>query len=461
MSVITETPAVSIQEKAARARLLIEQVRSMNLDTTTDESGINSGEKAKEARSKMEEATRLASEVKEMRQSSDAEVAKSLLEKFNLDDANADSQWGAQSDSTLGTKGLLSGSSSSNFDPLQQQFLDEGGYKDPRSQINPLSAKSRITMTEKAVERMAVLKALSEGTTTAGGFLVPPQWMQELFAEVRRQGNALRRYGWLNIHPVTTNQILLPKGSGAASVGWVAENATKPSADQTFAQVTVNIFTAAGISKLSKQLVDDSSPTAVDLATRELASLMGVLEEQAIVNGSGSGQPRGILNTTGTNLITVATNTALAIFDALLDGLVAIQTSYYGAPNGALVSPRRLAFLQKARDTQGRYLIEAGARGSGLLNTQTPVDIMGIPVGVSTNVPTNLGGTTNQDAIILGDWNEAHWFQRQDQTLDASDQAGTAFEQNQVWFRLEERAGFSAERYPAAFAVLTGAGLVP
>jgi HK97 family phage major capsid protein len=149
-----------------------------------------------------------------------------------------------------------------------------------------------------------------------------------------------------------------------------------------------------------------------------------------------------------------------------LDAIVAIQTSYFGAPNGALVSPRRLAFLQKAKDGGGQYLLAApGTRGpnggSGLLATQAPIEILGIPIGVSTNIPTNLGVGTNQDAIIVGDWNEAHWFQRQDMTLDSSDVAGTAFEQNQVWFRLEERVGFTAERFPQAFAVISGAGLVP
>lgn len=85
--------------------------------------------------------------------------------------------------------------------------------------------------------------------------------------------------------------------------------------------------------------------------------------------------------------------------------------------------------------------------------------LLGLPIGVSTNVPTTLADETaatpteTADAIIVGAWNEAHWFQRQDVTLDVSDTAGTAFENNQTWFRLEERAGFSAERYPAAFAV--------
>lgn len=456
---VTQNPATGWKEKADRARQLVEEVKSLNLEGG-DDSGINSGELAQEARAKLIEATKLADEAKTERKSAAVPSINELMERFELTNADGDSQMYAS-----GT-GVVSGQSSASTLKTKASdsiFVDEGN---PIKADSPLAAKSRLVLSQKARRDMDA-KALAEGTTTTGGFLVPPQWMQELFAETRRQGNALRRYGWLNVHPVTdTNQVLLPKGSGSATVGWVAENAAKPSADQAFAQVAVNIFTAAGISKLSKQLVDDSSPTATDVATRELASLMGVLEEQAAINGTGTGQPRGILNTTGVNAVALATNTAVATLDALLDAIVAIQTSYFGAPNGALVSPRRLAFLQKAKDGGGQYLLAApGTRGpnggSGLLATQAPIEILGIPIGVSTNIPTNLGVGTNQDAIIVGDWNEAHWFQRQDMTLDSSDVAGTAFEQNQVWFRLEERVGFTAERFPQAFAVISGAGLVP
>lgn len=458
MAVVTAPEPQTWQDHAEAARKLVEEVKSVNLDGKDDQSGIDSGEKAKEARTKMEQAVAYAKRAKEMRKENDADYTKMLLERFDLDDSNADSVWGADKGSG-GQKGLIT--STSEFDPLKQEMRDGGASADPFAEMR----KSKIIATEKALDRLN-LKALAEGTAASGGFLVPPAFLQDMFAEVRRAGNTLRRLGWLNVHPVETNQVLLPKGSGAATVGWVAENATKPSADQAFGQVTVNIFTAAGISKLSKQLVDDSSPTAVDLATRELASLMSILEEQAVINGSGTGQPRGILQTSGVNNVPLATNTATAIVDAILDAIVAIQSGYFGAPTGVLMHPRRMGFIQKAKDNNGQYLFTgAGLRSpggaAGLGIGQAAFELLGLPVGISANIPTNLGAGTNQDAIVVGDWTEAHWFQRQEVQLDASDVAGTAFEQNQVWFRLEQRAGFSAERYPGAFAAVTGAGLVP
>lgn len=448
---IVETPAPGWKAKHERALKLINEVKALNAAGTEGQTGVDEGQKSEEVTKKMAEATRLAEEVKSFKRAEQTEA--DLLEMVEVED-----------DGT--TKGTVTGSSTKERQVAKKEVADFRG--------------DRVELTHKAAERMGFdTKALTEGTASAGGYLVPPQWLQELFAGVRRQGNAFRRYGWLNVHQVNTNQVLIPKGSGSASVGWVAENATKPTADQTFGQITVNVFTAAGISKLSKQLVDDSNPAATELAIQELGALLGILEEQAILYGTGTAQPRGILNTTGVNAVDLGTATAQAIVDGILDAIVAIQTNYFGAPNGVLLHPRRLAMLQKGKDTTNQYLFnpvsgmgsERGPGGGAGLNADEPQwNLLGLPLGISANLPTNVdtagvvgGGTgaATRDLIVVADFNEAHLFQRQEQTLDVSDIAGTAFESNQVWYRMEERLGFTAERYPKAFAVCTGAGLVP
>jgi HK97 family phage major capsid protein len=172
---------------------------------------------------------------------------------------------------------------------------------------------------------------------------------------------------------------------------------------------------------------------------------------------------------------TDATPTAQELIDKIIDSISSFQSAYFMPPTGILMHPRRLAFLQKGKDTTTNYLFNSpgtfrapGGLGATIGATSVSTgevaampSLLGLPIGTSTNIPTNIGAGTNEDIVIVGDWNEAHWFQRQDVTLDASNQASTAFETNQTWFRLEERAGFSAERYPTAFRVISGTGLVP
>ena len=138
---------------------------------------------------------------------------------------------------------------------------------------------------------------------------------------------------------------------------------------------------------------------------------------------------------------------------------------------------RRLGWLLKGKDTSNNYLFNRQGTfrqptATPLTSTVTsqstgystpPYDLFGLPIGTSVNIPTTLNfgstGSSDQDIIIVGNWNEAHWFQRQDVTMDTSDVAGTSWETNQVWIRGEERFGFTAARYPTAFACVFGKGL--
>jgi HK97 family phage major capsid protein len=331
----------------------------------------------------------------------------------------------------------------------------------------------------KAFNPESFQKAMVEGTLNAGGYLVVPQYLQDLFAAVRGQGNVLRRYGWLNIHPTTSNTVYIPRGTGATTVGWTAELASKSTADLGFAQLQINIYTLAGLGYASLQLLADGDPSVADLTLNDLALRLANAEELAILNGSGSGQPRGIIQTSGINDKTTAiaaSPTGQTYIDAIIDGILAIQTNYYGPPTGILMHPRRLSFLQKAKDANNNYLFNApntyrapGDFSSGIgvtSQTQGTVaalpDLFGLPIAVSTNIPTNLtySSGTNEDAVIIGAWNEAHWFQRQDVTVDSTTEGAGTFETNQIAYRLEERAGFTAGRFPSAFTVISGAGAV-
>lgn len=446
------------QQKHERATALVQQVKK-------DKEGIQKAEDAEKLTAKMTDARRLMAEVQAERKDEENHRLTALLEEFERQQDNSSAQQAA------------SPRDGAVVAPVQTQQA-----KVDETMRAAFSTKSRLVVdnarsAERVAEALPILKAaLSEGTPGSGGFLVPPLYMQDLFAATRRQGNALRALGWLSVHPVdSSNQVMIPRGSGAATVGIVAENATKPSADQTFTQIQISIFTWAGISKQSKQMAADATPMVLDLSTRELGSLIGNLEEQKIINGSGTGEPRGILNVIGLSSPSplAAGLTQQAVVDKMLDAVVGITTNYFGPPSGALMHPRRLAWLLKAKDTQNNYIFNPGGQtrspnftdaADGVTSVATgqrdpAYNLFGLPIGISANVPTTLGAGTNEDVIVVGAWQEAHWFQRQDVTVDVTDTAGTSFEQNQVWIRMEERAGFSAERYPTAFAVVTGPSL--
>jgi HK97 family phage major capsid protein len=117
--------------------------------------------------------------------------------------------------------------------------------------------------------------------------------------------------------------------------------------------------------------------------------------------------------------------------------------------------PRTWVRIIKDKDAAGVWTIEprenrVGARPTG-------GSLFGVPVVLSNRIPTNLGGTTNQSAIIVGDFSEALILDRQGITVDESPHV--YFTSNQTVFRAEMRVGFTAARTPTAFDVIGGAGL--
>jgi HK97 family phage major capsid protein len=303
-------------------------------------------------------------------------------------------------------------------------------------------------------------KAMTEGVQAQGGYLVRPAIERQL-VEARELDNVLRALcSKIN---VTTNGIQLDQLGLSTTAGWVAELATKPeSTAMTLASITASVFTAAGLATVSNQLLADSNPSIDGLVTADLAKRLVALEETAFLNGSGTGQPLGILQTPGVGATALTDTTAIALANAILTAIGAVETAH-GAPSAILMHPRTWTRLLIASDSTGAYLLNpAGPGESAITGPRTiargPQKVLwGVPVITSNRMPTNLGTGTNESRVIVGDFKEALILDRQGITVD--DSSHVYFTTNQTVFRAEERVGFTAARTPLAFNVVGGVGL--
>lgn len=316
------------------------------------------------------------------------------------------------------------------------------------------AAKERLTAGFEGLNSEG--KAMTEGTAAQGGYLVRPQIERQLVL-ARESDNVLR--GLCSKLNVTTNSIQLDQLGLTTSAGWVAELATKPeSTGMTLATVSASVFTAAGLVTASNQLLADSNPAIDGLVTADLAKRLVALEETAFINGTGTGQPLGILQTPGIGATALTATDVLSLLDAILDAIAAVETNH-GAPSAILMHPRTWTRILKARDTQGAYYIDpTGGPQDPRTGLRGPVKTLwGYPVITSNRVPTNLGAGTNESRVIVADFKEALILDRQGITVDES--SHVYFTTNQTVFRAEQRVGFTAARTPLAFNVVGGAGL--
>jgi HK97 family phage major capsid protein len=303
-------------------------------------------------------------------------------------------------------------------------------------------------------------KAMTEGVNAQGGYLVRPQ-VERQIVEARELDNVLR--GLCSKLNVTTNAIQLDQLGLSTTAGWVAELAQKPeSTAMTIATVTASVFTAAGLVTVSNQLLQDSDPAVDGLVTSDLTKRLVALEEAAFINGSGSGQPLGLLNTPGVGATPLASTAVVDLLDAVLGAVAAVESNH-GAPTAILMHPRTWTRILTSKDTAGAYYIAPSAPGeSAVVGARTVTRgpqkfLWGYPVVTSNRVPTNLGAGTNESRVVVGDFSEALILDRQGITVDESEHV--YFTTNQTVFRAEQRVGFTAARTPLAFNVIGGAGL--
>lgn len=300
-------------------------------------------------------------------------------------------------------------------------------------------------------------KAMTEGTGSQGGYLVVKQIERQL-VEAIELSNVLRDL--CTKVNVSTNAVEFDRIQLGTTAGWVAEQGTKPeSTSLSLSTITANIFTAAGLATISNQLLADSVPSVDGLVITDLAKRLRALEEDAFLNGDGTGKPLGLLNTSGVQTTTV-TNTDPANTAGLLNGILDSITKVQDVglnPNAILMHPRTWTTIVKARDSVNHFFIDAA-----VINERGPVysyqrNLFGLPVVLSNRVPTNLGGSTTESRVVVGDFSEAIILDRQGVTVDQSPHV--YFTTNQTVFRAEKRVGFTAARIPTAFCVIGGAGL--
>lgn len=358
------------------------------------------------------------------------------------------------------------------FGPTGRKASDDPYEKGEASFFADVRAANRGN--SKAQSRLTDAKAMVEGTDSAGGYLVTPEISRELIQ--LRVANAPLR-GIMSSVSVNGDTLQIASQTGGMTAGWVAELATKPQADMTFGQISVSVFTGAGLGVVSNQLLADAGRQSqgpslgIDsLIVRDLAKRLANLEEVAFIDGSGTGQPLGILGTSGVNTVTLGVTGVPELLDAIVDGILAVQSNFLGNPTHIIMHPRTWTRILKAREASApsTYLIGAGSTafgrrgndplpGGGAIPGSVVGDLFGYPVVLTPNMPTNKGAGTNESRVIVGDFSEALILDRQGVTVDESEHV--FFTSNQTVFRAEMRVGFTAARYPKAFAVVQGAGL--
>ena len=185
------------------------------------------------------------------------------------------------------------------------------GFNDFLEKIHPnirqLGVDSRL---------LSIGKALGEGQGDQGGFLVPDQYSNMLLSLALEQAIIRSRAFRMPMAGLTLRMPSIRDTSHSTTVHggvrgyWTPESGAVVASEPTFGSVTLTAYKLTGYTTAANELLADSAIPLEALITRIFGDAIPYFEDDAFINGTGAGQPTGILNAAA--LISVVKETGQA-----------------------------------------------------------------------------------------------------------------------------------------------------
>ncbi|MFZ2877573.1 MAG: phage major capsid protein [Enterococcus aquimarinus] len=235
-----------------------------------------------------------------------------------------------------------------------------------------------------------VSNVLQEGVDADGGYLVPEEYDTRLIDGLKDE-NIIRKLG----HTITTSgerKINIAATKPAAA--WIDEGEALTFSDATFSQINLDTHKLHVAVKVTEELLYDNAFQLENYIIEEFYKALANAEEDAFINGNGTGKPLGILAASGGAEVGVTTASATAITADEVINLVYSLKRPYRKNAVFILNDQTIAALRKLKDGNGAYMWQAA------LVAGEPDKLLGYPVYTSAYMPTIEAGAKT---IIFGD----------------------------------------------------------
>ena len=235
-----------------------------------------------------------------------------------------------------------------------------------------------------------VSNVLQEGVDADGGYLVPEEYDSRLINGLKEE-NIIRKLG----HTITTSgerKINIAATKPAAA--WIDEGEALTFSDATFSQINLDAHKLHVAVKVTEELLYDNAFQLENYIIEEFYKALANAEEDAFINGDGTGKPLGILAASGGAEVGVTAASATAITADEVINLVYSLKRPYRKNAVFILNDQTIAALRKLKDGNGAYMWQPA------LVAGEPDKLLGYPVYTSAYMPTVEAGAKT---IIFGD----------------------------------------------------------
>lgn len=229
-----------------------------------------------------------------------------------------------------------------------------------------------------------VSNILQEGVDADGGYLVPEEYDHRLIDTLSEE-NIMRRLA-TTITTSGEHKINIAATKPAAS--WIEEGGALTFGDATFSQILLDAHKLHVAIKVTEELLYDNAFNLEGYILDQFGKALANAEEDAFLNGDGTGKPLGLFAATGGG--TVAGTLSAAIkSDDMLDLVYALKRPY--RKNASFIlNDKTLSSLRKLKDNNGAYIWQPSYQAG------EPDRILGYAVNTSAYAP--------EDTIAFGDY---------------------------------------------------------
>ena len=229
-----------------------------------------------------------------------------------------------------------------------------------------------------------VSNLLQEGVDADGGYLVPEEYDNRLI-QALTDGNIMRQLA----HTITTSgehKINIAATKPAAA--WIEEGGALQFSDATFSQILLDAHKLHVAIKVTEELLYDNAFNLESYIIGQFGKALANAEEDAFLNGTGTGQPLGLFAETGGGQVAETLTAALKADD--LFNLVYALKRPYRKNASFIMNDRTIATIRKFKDSNGAYIWQPSYQAG------EPDKVLGYSVYTSQFAPEN--------AIAFGDY---------------------------------------------------------
>jgi HK97 family phage major capsid protein len=244
----------------------------------------------------------------------------------------------------------------------------------------------------------------------------PQLTLLDLISRGQTGGN----FEYVQVTAVTRNAAIVPEAESGTD-----DDALKPVSEISTELADAKVYTYADGYDVTNQLLADA-PAFATYMDQELRYSLDSVVEDKLLNGSGvSGEPKGILNTTGVQEQVISSADPMDFVRAVRRGITKVVRLQGGTVQAVLINPEDDEEIDLLQDGNERFYGQ-GPFGQG------PATLWGRPRVVSEAIEP---GT-----FILGDFRQIALLDREGLSVQAFNQHKDYAQRNMTYVRAELRA---------------------